>query len=181
MKLLHIALLFLAMTPAAYAHGPDGDHAHGDAPASQATGGSPSRIEAFTESFELVGLLQAGELSLFVDRYETNEPVLIGKLEADLNGMKTAAKFRAERGDYVIDEAGFLNALTKAGRHALVFTLTAGNESDLLEGTLEVRATATTEQPDHFPWAWAGAGLVAALALIALTVKLRRSNSLTGK
>lgn len=180
MKLLNIFLLFLVLTPAAFAHG-DEDHSQGGAPAAQTQGGGQPRLTAFTESFELIGELQAGELSIFVDRYESNEPVLNGKLEAELNGLKTAAKFRAEHGDYVISDAAFINALAKPGKHALVFTLAAADESDLLEGTLEVRTNTAPESHGHFPWVWAGAALVAAVVVTALAVKLRRSKSQTGK
>ena len=75
------ALLFafgLALPAAASpgAHGPNGEHL--DGPAAALAGGAAPRIETFTEAFELVGRLSGGELSVLVDRYETNEPVLNG-------------------------------------------------------------------------------------------------------
>lgn len=179
MKRLTAFFLFLAMTSTAFAHG-DEDHGQGGAASGQASVGAQPRIETFTESFELIGQLQTNELSLFLDRYETNEPVLNGKIEAELGALKTAAKFRAERGDYVIDDQGFLKALAMPGKHALVFTVAAADESDLLEGTLEIRANAGADNHSHFPWAWAG-GAVAVLVLQALAVRFRRSTSTTRK
>ena len=53
-------------------------------------------------------------------------------------GRKATAKFHADRGDYAIDDAAFLQALSRPGEHALVFTVVAGEDSDLLDGTLAV-------------------------------------------
>lgn len=181
MRHLKLFLFYLLTMSAAWAHGPDGDHAHEDTPAVSAQSGAQPRIDTSTETFELVGQLQGNGLSVLIDRFETNEPVLNGKLEVELNGLKAPATFRADQGDYVINDAAFLQALSKPGKHPLVFTLAAADDSDLLEGTLEVRAAARGTGPSHFPWAWTGAGLFAALALIVLAAKLRRSKTSTGK
>lgn len=151
MKLLTILFFCLATTTAAFAspgaHGPNGEHL--DAPGGQVRTDAGRRIETFTESFELVGALQGGELSLLIDRYETNEPVLNGTLEVEFNGLTASAKFHADHGDYAVDDAKFIEALSRPGKHALVFTLTAGNESDLLEGTLEVKGDAVGAGQGH--------------------------------
>lgn len=180
MKRLTAFSLCLAMASTVFAHG-DEDHGQGGRASGQAPASAQSRIETFTESFELVGRLQADGLSLFLDRYESNEPVLNGKVEAELSGLKTMAKFRAERGDYVINDEGFLTALAKPGKHALVFTVAAADESDLLEGTLEVPAIAGKQLHSHFPWTWFGAGVLAALVLTVLAVRFRRSQLTTGQ
>ncbi|HYD96484.1 MAG TPA: hypothetical protein VEC01_14235 [Noviherbaspirillum sp.] len=180
MKILNIIWLFFALTSTAYAHG-DEDHSKDGTPAAQAQSAGQPRVETFTEAFELVGQLQGKELSVFIDKYETNEPVLNGKLEVELNGLKSVGKYRPERGDYVIADEGFIKALAAPGKHALVFTLSAAEETDLLEGTLEVQPAVEHETNTQFPLAWAGAGLLAALALIALAAKRRRSTHPTGK
>ena len=46
------------------------------------------------------------------------------------------ATFRAEQGDYAVTDAALLKALAAPGEHSLVFTLLAGQDSDLLDGTL---------------------------------------------
>lgn len=183
MKLLNI-LLFYGVTMSAAvaspgAHGPNGEHL--DVPSAQVRTDTSPRIDTFTEAFELVGHLQGNELAVLIDRYETNEPVLNGKLEVELDGLKAPATFRADHGDYVVNDAAFLQSLSKPGKHALVFTLAAADDSDLLEGTLEVRAAGRAEGHSDFPWAWTGAGLLAAFALIALVAKLRRPKTSTGK
>jgi hypothetical protein len=180
MKQLITFLLFLAFTSAALAHG-DEDHGQGAAKSGHATHDAEPHIEAVTEGFELVGRFQPNELAIFVSRFETNEPVLDGKLEAELNGVKATAKFRQAQGDYVIDDRAFLQALAQPGTHAIVFTVAAANESDLLEGTLKVQPNAAAGNHSHFPWAWVGGGAAAVLVLAALAVRLHRSTSTKGK
>jgi hypothetical protein len=123
------------------AHGPGGEHLD-QAPAGMAGSSALSRIETSTDAFELVATLQAGGLTILVDRYETNEPVLTANLEVESGGVKARAKFRAENGDYLVDDPKFLQQVAAAGEHAIVFTLLKGSESDLLDGTLRVTATA---------------------------------------
>jgi hypothetical protein len=181
MKILNIIWLFIALTSTtAYAHG-DEDHSKDGKSAAQSQSVGQPRIETFTETFELVGQLQGKEFSVFVDKYETNEPILNGKLEVELAGLKSEGKYRPDRGDYVIADDGFVKALAAPGKHALVFTLSAGEESDLLEGTLEVQPAVEHEAHTQFPLAWVAAGLLAALALIVLAAKFRRSTYPTEK
>jgi hypothetical protein len=177
-KYLHILLITLcAMAPAFAspgAHGPNGEHL--DGPVATAGGAAVPRMETFTEAFELVAHLSGGELSVLIDRYETNEPVLNGKLEVEYKGLKAPAKFHADLGDYAIDDAKMLAALSKPGSHALLFTLIAGDESDLLEGTLMVSAGQTQEH-GHFDGRWwvLRAAIVAAL-LAAIVIVRRRQH-----
>jgi hypothetical protein len=94
------------------------------------------RVEARSESFELVAELRARELTIVVDRYDSNEPVLGAQLEVESGALKAVAAFRAEQGDYAVTDAAMLKALAAPGEHGLVFTLVAGKDSDLLDGTL---------------------------------------------
>lgn len=176
------ALLMVATAPAIAgpgAHGPNGEHLDGPTPMRAAS--ALPRVEAHTEAFELVAELHASGLAIVVDRYESNEPVLGAKLEVESGALKAVAAFRAEQGDYVVTDAGLLKALAAPGEHGLVFTLMAGPDTDLLDGTLvsaaggEVAPMAGSDHghalggDDHgHPLeraAWIGAG-VAALGLI---------------
>ena len=146
-----IALL-LTLGSAAFAgpgaHGPNGEHL--DAPTTAVMAPTLPRLEAQTEGFELVAELRAGELVILVDRYETNEPVLGARLEVESGGIKAIAAFRAEQGDYAVTDPALLKALGAPGEHGLVFTLVAGAESDLLDGTLVAAAgRAASPQDDH--------------------------------
>lgn len=159
------------------AHGPNGEHL--DAPSAVIKASSLPRMEAKSEGFELVVELRASELVIVVDRYETNEPVLGAKIEVESGGLKAIAAFRAEQGDYVVTDAALLKALKATGEHGLVFTLVAGVNSDLLDGTLVTAAGHATSgksdqghsHDDHGHdhelerAAWIGGG-VAALGLI---------------
>jgi hypothetical protein len=129
------------------AHGPNGEHL--DAPASQAASSALPRLEAKTEAFELVATLQASELSVLIDRYATNEPVLGATLELEVSGIKARAAFRAEQGDYAFGDAKLLALLRTPGEHALVFTLVAGAENDLLDSTLVTTAANAAAAADH--------------------------------
>ena len=78
-------LIALLGMPAAFAapgaHGPDGEHL--DTPGGHVHTNAGPRIESADGSFELLGHLTDEELSILIDRYETNEPVLDGKLEVE--------------------------------------------------------------------------------------------------
>jgi hypothetical protein len=131
-------MLAAAAMAAPGAHGPNGEHL--DENAQPGAVSVAPRMEAKSELFELVAILSGGELSILIDRYDTNEPVLAGKVEVEAGPLKTVAKFHADHGDYAVDDAAFLKALGQPGEHALVFTVIAGEQSDLLDGTLRVAA-----------------------------------------
>ncbi|MFC0130968.1 hypothetical protein CR105_05210 [Massilia eurypsychrophila] len=176
MKLLSLMLVaMLAIAPvhaSPGAHGPNGEHL--DGPAAAANGGAAPRVETFTEAFELVGQLSGGELSVLIDRYETNEPVLKGQLEVQYKNLKAKATFHPDMGDYAFDDARLLKALSAPGKHALLFTLVAGEESDLLEGTLVVAAPAPHDDHGAPAWAWwLGGALLATLLLTAVIFRAR--------
>ncbi len=192
-----IALL-CSLNPAAMAapgaHGPNGEHL--DAPARTSAASSLPRVEAHSEAFELVAELRATALVIMVDRYETNEPVLDAKLEVESGGLKAVAAFRHESGDYVVTDAALLKALGTAGEHGLVFTLVAGAESDLLDGTLITPAGrgGTAAAPDDHGHdhadddhshdlerlAWIGGGL-ASIGLLVGIAGWRRRRSRGGR
>eukprot|EP01031_Cornospumella_fuschlensis_P004180 gene4180-5227_t len=155
MKRFASLLLLLALACGASAspgaHGPNGEHLDGSSAAGPAAGSAP-RVETFSEAFELVGHLSGSELSVMIDRYDTNEPVLNGKLEVQYKNLKAQARFHADIGDYAIDDQKMLTALAAPGKHALLFTIVANDESDLLEGTLEVPAAAAPPPAARRHW-----------------------------
>lgn len=134
------AMLMLTSTSslaAPGAHGPNGEHLNAPAQAGGSSGPVPS-FEARSEAFELVGRLQGGELSILINRFATNEPVLNATVEVETGNVKAPAKFHADMGDYAIDDTNMLKALAAPGDHSMVVTVLAGNDSDLLDGTLTV-------------------------------------------
>lgn len=128
------------------AHGPNGEHL--DGPAAVSAGSGLPRIEAHSEQFEIVGRLDASSLVLYVSRYETNEAVLGAQLDVELGNQKARAAFEAGPGSYRLSDRKLVDALQQAGNHALVFTVTAGDDSDLLDGTLAVAAHAADAHAD---------------------------------
>lgn len=139
--LLASVSLWSAASPGA--HGPNGEHLDTPNPAGAAGAASP-RLETKTEQLELVATLTDGKLSMLIDRFETNEPLLDAAVEVESGGLKAKARFNADIGDYSVDDAAMLKLLGKPGSHPLVITVLAGQESDLLDGTLNV-ATAPAE------------------------------------
>jgi hypothetical protein len=167
-----LALLLSSAFAAPGAHGPNGEHL--DAPGAGATGSTAPRIEAKSEAFELVGQLQGGELSILINRFETNEPVLGATVEVEAGNQKAKAPFHSDHGDYAVADEAFLKGLSKPGSHPLVITVTAGNEADLLEGALNVPEQARDHDHDGLGWrAWVLAGLAALLA-VAIVWRLWR-------
>lgn len=157
------------------AHGPNGEHLDGPAtPVSQQA--AAPRIEAHTEAFELVATWRAGQLSVWVDRFESNAPVLGATLEVEVGGLKATGKFRPEQGDYVFTDPKLLAVLAQPGQYPLVFTVVAGADNDLIDGVLDTRSAeahdddhdeAAHEHPERrwTPWVLGGVGGLVVLSL----------------
>ena len=131
-----LALALSAATLGAFAHGdePHGDEPH---PTGAAVAAGP-RFEAATEAFELVGRLEDGVLTLFVNRFASGEPVLRAKVELEAGDRKAVAAYDDAQGSYAVREPACVTALGRPGSHAVVVTVTAGDEADLLETTLNI-------------------------------------------
>lgn len=141
----------------------DAGHDHGaPAPAIAATLGP--RLEAQSESFELVAILEGGKLTLYLDRFATNEPVANAAIDIESGAFKATAQAGGE-GVYIASA----EALTQPGQYPLVFTIRAAGETDLLNGTLDVpMPPGVSSQPHHWSeWLVWIAGALIALAGIA--------------
>jgi hypothetical protein len=164
------ALLLAVSAPAAAGDG----HDHGEAPAGETRKALPS-VTAVSESFELVGRLGRDELAILIDRAATTEPVLNAKLSVELDGRSAVAPFHADHGDYSLTDAEMLGKLRQVGSKTLVFTLIAGDESDLLTGELDVHDAAPVADVRRHGGREYAVWIVAALAGLALlTLLLRR-------
>ena len=123
------------------------------------------RFSAVSEAFELVGVLSGKQITLYLDRFADNSPVRGAQIELEIGG----AKFKAEKqgeDEYEV----LLPEAPKPGVLPVTATITAGNETDLLAGELDIHEEAHTEEAvaTH---AWTetagwGAGGVAVLALL---------------
>lgn len=148
-RLAACALAWLSLaapTHLAWAHGPDGDHDHAAAPAKPSVAPSvtapatppaaEARSEARSEAFELVASLAGGELSVLIDRFDTNEPVLGATLRVSSGGIQANATFHADHGDYAVTDEKLLALLLQPGPHELVFTVTQGEVSESVKTAL---------------------------------------------
>ena len=171
------------------AHGPNGEHLD-TASSGQKSADAAPRFDAKSELFELVARLDGGELSMLIDRFDTNEPVLKADVEIESGNRKAKAKFHADLGDYAVDDAEMLKLLGTPGEHPIVVTILAGSDTDLLEGVLRVgdaqvasvqaHAHGDSGGHDHggsAGWRWAAGGL---LLLVAVVLSWRWRQRTTG-
>ncbi|OHC69495.1 MAG: hypothetical protein A2045_01675 [Rhodocyclales bacterium GWA2_65_20] len=164
-------LLFtLLFTPAlAFAHGGE-DHGAASQPAVSAN--VAPRAEAHTELFELVAAAGDGQLTVYLDRYASNEPVSGAQVEVESGSWKAVAQ-PAGDGSYRAKAPQF----AKPGRYPLMLTVQAGADADLIETTLVVAepakpAVEIRSQGVGAMWWWVG-GVLAALGGISLLLKRR--------
>nr|WP_249731881.1 efflux RND transporter periplasmic adaptor subunit [Roseococcus sp. SDR] len=128
-RILTAFVLSLAMLTAPALAGPG--HDHGDEPA--AASAALPRIVADSESFELVGILQpGGVLLLYLDRWVGNEPV-DGAVTVTVGDQEIQAE-RQGIGLFSLRHP----RLAQPGSVDLIFSITAGEEMDLLTGHLDI-------------------------------------------
>lgn len=175
------ALLLAAASLAAHGHG---DEPHGDDPHPATTAATGPRFEAATESFELVGRLEGGALTLLINRFETSEPVSQAQVELESGDLKAVARYDAAQGSYVVQDRKFVQALSRPGEHALVVSVLAGQEADLLEATLYMLEPAAPAQAQASRWtAWIAsvAAVLMAVFLASWLLRKRRMNTIGGR
>lgn len=163
-------ILVLLMPLFALAHGGED---HGDeAPAPiAATAASGPRLELKSPDVELLGMLRDGKLTLYVDRYASNEPIRNARIELESNGRKVQAQ--AEKDGSYTAAADWLK---QPGKHEVVASVEADGLEDLLIGTLEVSGTKSEARGRAWLGTakWAAGGVAAAILLAVLFRFLRR-------
>jgi len=133
-----LALLAAILARPALAH--EG-HDHGAAPPPVSKTIAP-RGEALSDAFELVAISRDGTLTLFLDRFRTNEPVPGATIEVETpDGPKVATA--TPNGGYALPAPW----LSKPGRHELVATVTAGDAVDVLTIGITVPAAKVAAAP----------------------------------
>lgn len=128
---LLLALMLVVLPPVGIdrlAAGPGHDH---DAPPPSVSTAIAARVDASSPTFELIGVLRDGRLTLFLDRFGSNEPVTNAVIEVETPAGSLTAKPNLDD-TYTLDAAW----AGRATKHDLIFTVTAGNDVDVLTGTL---------------------------------------------
>jgi hypothetical protein len=133
------ALATLSATTAAIAgpgHSGDEGHAH-DGPA--ATSAQSPRVSATSEAFQLVGILKAGKLTIYLDREPDNAPVSDAKITVSVGGKPVVATATKD-GTYELVAGDW----AKSGEAEMQFAIAAGGKNDLLGGVLVVPGSAAS-------------------------------------
>ncbi|PTM39422.1 HlyD family efflux transporter periplasmic adaptor subunit [Bosea sp. 124] len=123
-----LALASLLSIPAAAHEG----HDHGAPAAAVSAAGTP-RLALHSDAYELVGVLRAGRLTLFLDRYAGNEPVLDARIAVTIGAGAEVVATPTPDGTYVLAS----DQLAGAGPLELVVAITHPGGDDLLIGTLD--------------------------------------------
>jgi hypothetical protein len=158
-----LTLLALAGLCAAPTLRADAGHDHGDAASKVSSPGLP-RFTAASDLFELVGVLNGRQLTLYLDRSADNSPVQGAKLELEIGGAGIDTRARAD-GEL---EATLPQPL-KPGVTLVTATVVAGAQTDLLAGEFTIPDELRAEAPPARRWqqvaGWTAAGLLLFTAL----------------
>lgn len=127
-------LLLAAPLRAGGDHDHDHDHGHDHEATPAASGPALPRFAATSADFELVGVLDGRALTLYLDRYADNAPVLDAEIELDLGGTVVTATAHDDHYE------AMLPAEPAPGALPLVITISTADAVDLLDGQLEVPA-----------------------------------------
>lgn len=158
-----LALLTTLALPAAAHEGED----HGAAPPATLPDLAP-RAAAVTTDFEMVAVLEAQRLVVYLDRYATNQPVVKATVEVEGAGLSGTASEIAE-GVYALPVAA---AALPPGKHTLTVSVETADLADLLSADLDLSPPAAgIEHPTSWNrwavWSASGGFLFAGLGLIA--------------
>jgi len=120
------AALCAAIAPASAHEG----HDHGEQ--QPVSAGALPRGEADSDAFEIVAIVRGENLEIYLDRFATNEPVTGATLEVESPNGPVKAAAGAD-GTYRVAAPW----LAKNGRADLIFTVTAGDTTDILPLTIQ--------------------------------------------
>lgn len=140
------------------------------------------RVATATDLFELVAVASGNQITLYLDRFATNEPISGAKVEID-QGTFNAVAQEVEAGVYQASADG----LAQPGPHSLTVTVQAGDDADLLSltvGSSAQGAGVSSASPSigdsasrawRSPLVWGASGVV--LLTAAGVVALRREGA----
>lgn len=167
------ALLFTLSPLPTLAHGGE-DHSAPTAakPAAQTTAGG-QRWEIRSPEVELLGILQDGKLTLYADRFDSNEPILGAKIELESQGRVIQAKAQ-EDGSY----SAAADWLSQPGKYDLIASVEGEGVRDLIVGSIEIGTAPATAAAHARNWLvyakWLGGIAASVIVLFVLWQFLQR-------
>ena len=167
-SILTLNLALWLFSPLAQAHG---DEDHGAAPATVAIGGAP-RIVTHSDLFELVGIVENGAMTVYLDRFADNSPVTDANIEVEVGAEKGVATANSN-GTYRFTAKAF----AKPSEMPVTFTISAGNDSDLLAGDLAVadeHTESAAKASNLFTNKWLIGGAIVVIILIVGSLLIRK-------
>lgn len=162
-----LAVIFLSAPAGLRAH--EGEE-HSEEPVVAAAIVAPSgRLEAQTSNVEVVAAASNDDLTIWIDRWATGEPIENAAVSVTIDGTRVIA--RPASGVYTLSAS----ALEVAGDHKLAFIVSQGGQIDRLAGTLTVASPA---EDDTLGLGWRTALLIIlALGASVAYLYFRRSRA----
>jgi membrane fusion protein, heavy metal efflux system len=165
LAVLTVALCSLATASAVAHEGHDIEQA-----AAAATAPGLPRLVTASEAYELVAVLEGERLTIYLDRFEDNSPIIDANIAVTIN-EESAAAGTAGDGTYFVSSKKF----SGRGLVELVFDIRAKEVDDLLIGKLTLAGSAPGDAPTVATWygqAWSAArhGAQDHLILVSLTL-----------
>ena len=147
-------VLGMLMPPSLWAHGGEDHSDHAEeakpAPVLAPVGMMGMRLEWQSPDVELLGILQADQLTLYADHFATNEPLANASIELESRGQKLALKTGANG-----VAQGKAAWLAKPGRYEIMATVIAKDISDLLSNAVTIPQPTTNtaaSSTEAAPW-----------------------------
>lgn len=143
-------------------------HDHGDATPSVAGTALP-RFSAVSERFEMVGVLDGTQITLYLDRSADNSPITEAQIELEIGGQQyTASKQGKDEFKVVLKEA------IEPGLLPITAMIVVGDDADLLAGELDIHESGLTDEPAHAHawWEEHTDGIIGAAVALVLLVLL---------
>ena len=183
-RLASLAVLLCGLPLAATAHeGHDHEAEAAEAKAAAASAGLPSRnvAELTSELYEALVESHGDHLDIWLDRYDSNEPVTGAKLGVSVGDAAEVAAKEESPGQYAVA----IQPIPAGTSAAVTLTVQAAAGEDLLGGTLEIAAEAHEDlasQLGHWlgdSWRWL-LGLVVLGALVWFALRRRGVDGASG-
>ena len=170
--LLGLIALLVTFPLSVLAHGGE-DHSHAEEPKPRASASvnGEDRWEVRSPTVELLGIVKDGKLTLYADRFATNEPIVDAQIELESNGRVLPVNADAD-GRY----SAMADWLKQPGKHDIVARVVTPDLQNLIVGSIEISAPKADTHPSTLQryLKWIGGSICAVLVLLLLAQILRR-------